>query len=104
MTETNTDMIDQLEETKKFLEAEMKTLSKSINDQMSSTNNLSKEMLDGLIKKLNDTINVLKTDLDQSGYLDWMASNSAGSRRKISSRSGSNWVPRPSSMASMVSS
>ncbi|MHA2275090.1 MAG: hypothetical protein ACXAC2_04955, partial [Candidatus Kariarchaeaceae archaeon] len=66
MTETETNLIDQLENAKKFLENEMKTLSKSINDQMNSTNNSSKEMFDELLKKLNDTINLLKSELDQS--------------------------------------
>ncbi|MCE7737613.1 MAG: hypothetical protein GPJ54_22170 [Candidatus Heimdallarchaeota archaeon] len=65
-TETSTYIIEKLELTKKYLETEIKNLTKSINDQMNSGNNQGKKILDGLLENLNETINSLKSNLDQS--------------------------------------
>lgn len=65
-TGTSTNIIERLELTKKNLEAEIKSLTKSINEQMSSGNNQGKELLDGVLNNLNATINSLKSNLDLS--------------------------------------
>lgn len=65
-TETSLNIIEKLELTKKYLESEIKNLTKSINDQMSSGKNQGKKLLDGLLDNLNETINSLKSNLDRS--------------------------------------
>ncbi|MFV2013853.1 MAG: hypothetical protein ACC656_00355 [Candidatus Heimdallarchaeota archaeon] len=66
MSETSTNIIEKLESTKRYLESEIKKLTKSINEKMSSGNNQGKELLDNLLDNLNTTINSLRSNLDHS--------------------------------------
>lgn len=64
--ETNQTLITQLEATKKHLETEIRILSKNINDGINIGNNQGKDLLNGLLGKVNETIETLKGSLDDS--------------------------------------